>query len=195
MRFRGAGQRRPGAAQGAVNRIRRDKAADGRRSGMVNPPVLSTTLASLVALVAAKGGGASNNCSNAQWEDGVDFHSEICQAGNSTSTGAADCCAQFAALGPAVCLNFSYKKSDKQCWCKTCDAGRKHDSNIIPGRCHSTGGPGSGGTQVIYAAGASDAARRRTWARPAPLPLSSCCSTRRRGRTAAGSRTALPTRR
>ena len=151
-------------AAGAVNRIvlvgsgATKPQTGGGGSGMVNPSVLPTPLASLAALVAAKGGGAPNNCSDAQWEDGVDFDSETCQTGNAAGMGAADCCAQCAALGPAACLYFSYKKSDKQCWFKTCDAGRKHDSNIISGRCHAADGPGGGGTQVIYAASASDAA-------------------------------------
>ena len=130
----------------------------GGGSGMVNPSVLPTPLASLAALVTAKGGAVPNNCSAAAWEDGVDFHSTTCQTGNAAGTGAADCCAQCAAMGDA-CLYFSYKKSDKECWFKTCDAGRKSNPNIISGKCHGSDQPGGGGTQVVYAATAADAAK------------------------------------
>jgi len=123
---------------------------------------------------------APNNCSDDDFEAGVDFRNTDDQ----TFAPAADekeCCQLCAARNAASssvapCLYFTFAPPAKTCWMKSTDNGRTADPYAISGSCHAHPPPPPpectpDGTKCVYFADGSDAAAAAALAAAADVAL------------------------
>lgn len=128
----------------------------GGGSGRVDPPYVIAPY-DVIRSRMGLSGSKTNNCSEAQWVDGIDFYNQDGQT--QTDAASIDECCSDCAKRPG-CYAFTFRKSMKQCWLKSDANNPQKDGDAISGTCAGEKPKecnDAGDVCVYYASNADDA--------------------------------------